>query len=300
MTNLAAARPIFLTPNFVGVLWMLLAVTALTGMFAIAKHLMTTLPMLEVGLFRFLMSLLFYIPWLMSNGIGALKTERPGAHFCRGFFGATSLIAGIFAVHYMRLADAIVLTFTIPLWSILFAALFLGEKVRLRRSIATAVGFAGVLIMVKPQAGIEPAALVALLAAILATGAITTMKSLTRTEPTERIVFYFLFYGTVLLGLPAIYVFQMPNLAEWGWLALLGLVGSSGQYFLTRAYGAGEMTVIAPFDYTRIIIAGLLGYFVFNELPDIWAFVGATVIMASCAYIVRREAMIRKQATAAE
>ena len=88
------------------------------------------------------------------------------------------------------------------------AALFLGERVRLRRSIATAVGFAGVLIMVKPQAGIEPAALVALLAAILATGAITTMKSLTRSEPTERIVFYFLIYGTVLLGLPAIYFFQ--------------------------------------------------------------------------------------------
>lgn len=300
MTNLAAARPKFLTPNVIGVLWMLLAVTALTGMFAIAKHLMTTLPVLEVGLFRFVMSLLFYLPWLISNGIGALKTERPGAHFVRGFFGATSLVAGIFAVHYMRLADATVLTFTIPLWSILFAALFLGEKVRLRRSMATAVGFAGVLIMVKPQAGIEPAALVALLAAILATGAITTMKSLTRTEPTERIVFYFLFYGTVLLGLPALYFFHMPSLAEWGWLVLLGSLGSSGQYFLTRAYGAGEMTVIAPFDFTRIIIAGLLGYFIFDELPDNWAFVGATIIMMSCAYIVRREAMIRKEATAAE
>jgi drug/metabolite transporter (DMT)-like permease len=295
MTNLAAARPNFLTPNVIGVLWMMLAVTALTGMFAIAKHLMTSLPMLEVGLFRFLMSLLFYLPWLISNGIGALKTERPIAHFGRGFFGATSLVAGIYAVHHMRLADATVLTFTIPLWTILFAALFLGEKVRLRRSIATAVGFAGVLVMVKPQAGIEPAALVALLGAILATGAITTMKSLTRTEPTERIVFYFLFYGTIFLGLPAIYYFQMPTLTEWGWLALLGLLGSSGQYFLTRAYGAGEMTIIAPFDFTRIIIAGLLGYFLFNELPDAWGVVGATIIMGSCAYIVHREATIRKE-----
>ena len=300
MTDLAAARPNFLTPNTIGVLWMLLAVTALTGMFAIAKHLMTSLPILEVGLFRFFMSLLFYLPWLFSNGLGVLKSERPGAHFLRGFFGATSLVAGIFAVHHMRLADATVLTFTIPLWSILFAALFLGEKIRLRRSLATAVGFAGVLIMVKPQAGIEPAALVALLAAILATGAITTMKSLTRTEPTERIVFYFLFYGTIFLGMPAIYYFQMPNLAEWGWLVLLGMLGSCGQYFLTRAYGAGEMTIIAPFDFTRIIIAGLLGYFIFNELPDTWGLVGAAVIMSSCAYIVRREAMIRKEESGAE
>jgi drug/metabolite transporter (DMT)-like permease len=274
---------------------MLLAVTALTGMFVVAKHLMESLPVFEVGFFRFLMSLLFYLPWLFTNGIGALKTDRPLAHFCRGFFGATSLLAGIFAVHHMRLADATVLTFTIPLWSILFAALFLGEKVRLRRSLATAVGFVGVLIMVKPQAGIEPAALIALLAAILATGAITTMKSLTRTDPPERIVFYFLFYGVILLGLPALYYFQMPTLSQWGWLVLLGAFGSSGQFFLTRAYTAGEMTIIAPFDYTRIIIAGFAGYFLFDELPDSWGFVGATVIMASCAYIVRREAMIRKE-----
>ncbi len=300
MTNRAAVRPNILTPNVMGVLWMLLAVTALTGMFALAKHLMTSLPMLEVGLFRFVMSLLFYLPWLISNGMSALKTERKGAHFWRGFFGAASLLAGFYAAHHMRLADATVLAFTIPLWSILFAALFLGERVRLRRSIATAVGFAGVLIMVKPQAGIEPAAIVALLAAILATGAITAMKSLTRTEPTERIVFYFLFYGTVILGLPAIYYFQMPTLTEWGWLILLGLLGSSGQYFLTRAYAAGEMTIIAPFDFTRIIVAGVLGYFIFNELPNSWGFVGATVIMGSCAYIVRREAMLRKEAKGAK
>lgn len=295
MTNPAAARPTFLTSNVIGVLWMLLAVTALTGMFAVAKHLMTTLPMVEVGFGRFVMSLLFYLPWLFSNGIGVLKTKRPAAHFWRGFFGATSLFASIYAVHHMRLADATVLTFTIPLWAIVFAALFMGERVRLRRSLATAAGFAGVLIMVKPQAGIEPAALVALLAAILATGAITTMKSLTRTEPTERIVFYFLLSGAVWLGLPALYYFQMPTAAEWGWLVLLGVFGSSGQYFLTRAYGAGEMTIIAPFDYTRIVVAGLLGYFIFNELPDAWGFTGAAIIMGSCAYIVRREAMIRKE-----
>ena len=216
MTDLAASRPKFLTPNVIGVLWMLLAVTALTGMFAVAKHLMKTMPVFEVGLGRFAMSLLFYLPWLFNNGLSALKTERPWTHVCRGFFGATSLIAGIYAVHHMRLADATVLTFTIPLWTIIFAALFLGERVRLRRSLATAMGFIGVLIMVQPQAGIEPAALVALLAAILATGAITTMKSLTRTDPTERIVFYFLLSGTVLLGIPRPFRFSDADTSGMG------------------------------------------------------------------------------------
>ncbi|MBT5048461.1 MAG: DMT family transporter [Rhodospirillaceae bacterium] len=291
----AAERPTIMSPNVVGVLWMLVAVILLTGMFAAAKHLMTTLPVFEVGMFRFLMSLLFYLPWLATNGLSAIKTDRPFAHFWRSFFGATSLLAGIYAVHHMLLADATVLIFTIPLWSILLAALFLGERVRLRRSAATIAGFVGVLLMVKPHAGIEPAAFVALFGAILATCAITTMKNLTRTEPAERIVFYFLFYGVLILGIPALIVFQMPTPMEWMWLAMLGFFGSSGQYCLTRAYAAGEMTIVAPFDFTRIIVAGIVGYFLFDELPDAWGFAGATVIMGSCVYIVRREAMIRQE-----
>ena len=161
MTFPAAARPSLLTPNVVGVLWMLLAVSMLTGMFVLAKHLMKTLPILEVGMFRFLAALSFYIPWLIKNGIGPLRTQRHFSHFWRAFFGATSLYCGIYAVHYLLLADATVLIFTIPLWSIIFAALFLGERVRLRRTLATVTGFIGVLLVIKPQMGIEPAAVIA-------------------------------------------------------------------------------------------------------------------------------------------
>ena len=120
-----AARRTGLSSNVLGVIWMMAAVSLLTGMFGIAKVLMQTMPIAEVGMFRFLTSLLFLIPWLATNGLGVLKTERPFAHFWRAFFGATSLLAGIYAVHHMLLADATVLTFTIPLWSIIMAAVFL-------------------------------------------------------------------------------------------------------------------------------------------------------------------------------
>ena len=137
MSSSGAEQPVrktLMTPNVIGVLWMLVAVHLLTGMFVTAKHLMTTLPIIEVGFFRMFMSLLFYLPWLFQNGLGALKSERHPGLFWRAFFGATSLYCGIYAVHYMLLADATVLTFTIPLWSIIIAALFLGERVRLRRT----------------------------------------------------------------------------------------------------------------------------------------------------------------------
>lgn len=300
MTDPAPARTApLLTPNVVGVLWMLVAVSLLTSMFALTKHLMKTLPILEVGMFRMLMAFAFCIPWLIKNGFGALRTDRPFSHLWRAFLGSTSFLAGIYAVHHLRLADATTLTFTVPLWSIIFAALFLGERIRLRRSLATVAGFIGVLLVVKPQAGIDPATLVALLSAVLATGSLATMKNLTRTEPSDRIVFYFLFYGSLILSLPALFVLEMPSLAEWGWLVLVGFFGSAGQVCLTRAYAAGEMTVVAPFDYTRIILAGLFGYLLFDEVPDAWAFAGVTVILTSCAYIVRRDAILRKQAAQA-
>ena len=286
-----------LTPNIIGVFWMLIAVILLTGMFAIAKYLTKTLPIIEVASFRFSMSLLFYIPWLCKAGFGALKTSRHFAHFWRSAFGCTSLACGVYAVHHLLLADAQVLTFTIPLWSILLAAFVLRERIRIDRTLATIVGFVGVIIVVQPQAGIDVASLVALLAAILASCAITTMKHLTRTEPSNRIVFYFLLWGTIIIGIPAIFDWVWPNWKEWLWLIALGFFGSVGQYCLTRAYAAGDMTLIAPLDFTRIIVAACYGYLMFNEIPGATSLIGATVIVISCGYIVRQEAFTKKKKT---
>jgi drug/metabolite transporter (DMT)-like permease len=286
--------PGLLTPNLKGALWMLAAVTVLTAMMAVIKHLTKTMPVLEVAMFRMLMGLPFYLPWLLQVGWAGLRTERPWAHVARGFFGCTSLLCMTYAVANLLLADATVLTFTIPLWMIVLSALFMGERIRLRRTIATICGFAGVVMLVKPHGGIDPAVIVAILGAILACIAVMIMKSLTRTDSPDRIVVYFLLSGTVFLMGPAIYVWQWPTLAEWGWLVVLGLFGSSGQYMLTRAYGNGELTIVAPLDFLRVLVAGVMGYFLFDELPDAWGFAGATVIVLSCVYIVRRDAMLRR------
>jgi drug/metabolite transporter (DMT)-like permease len=290
----APQKPAVLSPNVAGVLWMLAAVTTLTAMAATIKYLAQTLPVMEVAFFRMAMALTFYLPWLAKAGWAGVRTERIGLHFWRGFFGCTSLFCMSYAVANMLLADAMVLTFTVPLWAIVFSALFMGERVRLRRTLATVVGFLGVIMVVKPQGGVEPAAMVAILGAVLATFAILTMKSLTRTEPPDRIVFYFLVVGAALLFVPALFVWEWPTLMDWVWLVVLGFFGSSGQYMLTRAYGMGELTLIAPLDFTRVISAGIMGFFLFAELPDLWGVAGAITIMCACGYIVRRDAMLRK------
>ncbi len=287
--------------NVQGVLFMLAAVTLLTSMFGVTKQLTTSgLPVLEVAMFRMSVAWLFYLPWFIRDGRAALATERLPAHFCRAFFGATSLLCMVYAVDRLLLADAMVLGFTFPLWTILLSAVFLGEKVRLRRSLATVIGFIGVVVVVRPQAGVDPAMLVALLAAVLITAAIITMKKLTMTEPPNRIIFYFFTIATLLLLPPAVVVWQTPSAAQWAWLAALGFVGSFGQYWLTRAYQAGEVTIIAPMDFLRLPLAALIGYLVFREVPDLWGFVGAAIIIATCVYIVRREAMLKKDHVALE
>lgn len=273
---------------------MLVAGFALTGMFAVGKHLAKTLPVLEVSMFRMAAALMFYIPWLLRHRTTRARTSRIGGHFIRAFFGASSLLCMMYGVAYLSLSDATVLGFTIPLWSIILSAVFLGERVRLRRTIATIVGFIGVVIVVQPQGGIQTAALVTILGAILASCALITMKDLTRTEPSDRIVFYFLTFGTLLLVGPAIAVWQWPTAQEWMWVALLGLFGSSGQLFLTRGYAAGEVTIVAPMDFLRVIIAGLIGFVLFSEIPGWTTYVGSAVVVAACVYIVRREAMLKK------
>ena len=288
-------RP-WLTANVRGVLWMLVAGFALTGMFAVAKHLAETLPVLEVSMFRMVAAWMFYIPWLARHRTARARTRRIRGHFVRAFFGATSLLCMMVGVAYLPLSDATVLGFTIPLWSIILSAIFLGERVRLRRTIATVVGFVGVVIVVQPQAGVEPAALITIFGAFLASCALITMKDLTRTEPSDRIVFYFLTFGSVILAGPAIAVWQTPTPDEWMWIVLLGLFGSSGQLFLTRGYAAGEVTIVAPMDFLRVIIAGLIGFVAFSEIPGMPTYLGSAIIIAACVYIVRREAMLKKTA----
>jgi drug/metabolite transporter (DMT)-like permease len=272
---------------------MLAAGLALTGMFAIGKHLARDLPVFEVSLFRFAGALLFFLPWVARHRMDGLRTQRITGHLVRAFFGAASLFCMMYSVAHLLLADATVLGFTIPLWNIVMSALFLGERIRLRRTLATVVGFIGVIIVVKPQGGVEPAALVAIGGAMLASCALITMKDLTRTEPSDRIVFYFLLFGSLMMGVPAALVWQPPTVEQWLWILLLGLFGSSGQLFLTRGYAAGEVTIVAPMDFLRVIIAGLIGFVIFDELPDIWAFVGSAVVIGACIYVVRREAMLK-------
>jgi drug/metabolite transporter (DMT)-like permease len=272
---------------------MLAAVFALTLMFAVVKHLVQELPVFVVAIGRTAFALVLMVPWMMRVGIDGVKTRRPLGHALRSFLGVAAFVCVVFALSKLLLADAMVLAFTSPLWSILVSALILGEIAGVRRIAATVVGFAGVLLIVKPHGGIEPASLIALGSALLTALAMITLKRLSATEPPTRIVFYFFLFGTLMLLVPAIATWQTPTLVQWGWLFAAGLFGAAGQDWLARAYDAAEVTIVAPFDFLRLPIAAVLGFALFAEMPDRWSILGMGIIVGASLYIARREAEAR-------
>lgn len=277
-----------MTDNLKGTLWMLAAVGALTVMAVTLKHVVTDMSPWQAAWLRMCIGLGFLAPWVLRTGARkAILSPRLPMLWARGLFGSASFALTVYALGHLILADAMVLSFTTPFWVIPLAALFLGEYAGWRRALATALGFIGVLLVLKPQFGIQDAMLIALLSALLRGFVVVFIKNLSSTEPPRRIVFWFFAVGVIVLAGPALLHWTTPTHAQLGWLALAALGGWLGQEWLSRAYREGEATIIAPLEFTRIPIAAIIGLTVFAEIPDSWTLAGTAVIIGA-AYIISR------------
>lgn len=251
------------------------------------------LDVFQISFARALFSFALVLPFLLRAGPGALRTRHPGLHVIRAFAGSAAMVCGFYAVGQLPLADFTALSFTQPLFVTLLAVLLLGEQVRWRRWLATAVGFVGVLIMVRPGAAtFDPAALVALASVLGIAVAVTMVKRLPEGESQATMLAYFCLMSLAMTALPAFFYWTPPSLEQWGLLAAVGTLGVASQAMIIRAYRAGEASFVAPFDYLKLILAGLIGFIFFAELPGVWTLVGAAVIVASAFYIARREAAV--------
>lgn len=282
-----------LSPNVRGALWMLAAAATFSGMQALVKALGSNLHFLEIVFFRSLFGLLPMVPFMLRARRAAFAMRRPSMHLLRGMLGVAAMIATFHALTHLPLATAVAIFYAKPLFMIVLAALFLAERAGWRRWLATALGFAGVLLTLRPGAlGLDAFSAVA--AALFMSAAMTTIKRMTGTEQTANIVLIFGLIGTLATALPAALVWRTPAPLELGMLAAMGVLGGAAQYMMVRSYALAEATVVTPVDYTALLFAGLIGWLLFAELPDGWTVAGALVIAASTLYIVQREAGLRK------
>ena len=285
-----------LPPNVQGALWLVSGGFIFTSTSAMIRLLSTQVESVQTAFFRAVISVILLLPMIAAGRVKPWHSKRIVGHFWRTAMGTGSMVLGFYAVSMLPLADATAIAFSQPLFSVVVAALVLGEKVRWRRWSATVIGFAGVLIMVRPGEGsLQLGALVALANAAAVALSILLVRRLSDSETPLMILTQFAIFSTILLTVPAILVWRWPDL--WGWVLAVGIALSAtvGQYFWVQAFKAGEMSAVAPFEYMRLPFAVFVGWLIWGEMPVIWTYLGASIVIGSALYIAHREHQLARE-----
>lgn len=283
-----------LSVNLRGALWMLLAALGFACMGALVKLLGTRLDAMQIAFFRALVGVLAVLPFIARAGWQVAIPRYPLRHLSRAATGLAAVVTGFYAITHLPLATSTALSFAQPLFMIVLAVLFLGEPVRWRRWTATLVGFAGVLVMLRPGVvDIHPAMLAALANAAFVAMSAAQVKAMPGQERDLTLLLSFASISTLALSPLAYLAWQEPTRGEWALLILMGLLGVGSQAAVIRSYRVGaEATFVAPFDYVRLLFATGFGFLLFAEVPDAYVFAGAALIIASALYIARRGAQV--------
>ena len=277
-------------------IWMILAGLVFSTMGLLIRVATAELHPFQVAFVRIAMGIPLLVPIVMRQGLTVLRTKNLPAYALRTVFSVAGLLGGFYATAHLPLADSVSFSFTAPLFVTLGAALFLGEVLRLRRIAALAVGFIGVLVILRPgQVPLSLDMMVALGAAAASAGSILTVKRLSATESSMTIVAYLSLLTAPIVLIPALYVWQSPSLTIWAVMILIGVLGTLGQIAVTRSYSLVEASMVMPFDYLRLPFTAVLAYLVFFEIPDVLTFVGAGIIAVSTCYIAWRESVLARR-----
>lgn len=236
--------------------------------------------------------LLIIIAWagLKQRGVPRFPTERLSGHFWRATVGIISMELWFYCLTIMPLTLATALSFTTPIFSTIFAIIFLREKVGAHRWSAIFIGFIGVLVILHPGAeGISPKAMLVLLASAIMAVTGVLIKTLTRTEPPETMVFYMALFMLPWSMVPALFHLQPVTSYQMGLIFLVALFSTLSHLFMARAFVLADMTALMPLDFTRLLFVALFAYILFGETLDIYTLAGAAIIVVSTVYIVHRE-----------
>ncbi len=299
-----ASRPVEgMAPNVVGALWMLGSAVAFTAMTTLIKVLGDEHHVMLQTFYRQTAGLVILAPWILRDIRGTFRTNRIGILLFRSGAGTLAMFMAFYAYQEMPLADANALSFTRTLWLVPLAAFVLREPLGPWRIGAALVGFAGVVLMLRPGGGEGEAllslpALAMLGSSFLFALTITGMKVMTRDHSPFTLLAWAALLGFLFSLPPALFVWSWPNPRDFGLLCAMGAIGTATQFMYIKGMQVGDAAAMAPIDYTRLVFAGLAGFALFGELPTVVTLVGAGVVVASTLVITWREQRIARQARA--
>ena len=242
--------------------------------------------------FRNVVGLILFLPFIFKQGIGFVKTKKLWMHTWRSIVGLAAMYGFFYAIAHLKLSNAMVFTYSSPIFIPLIAWLFLKEKVTTAMLCAAGLGFIGVFCVAKPDQGLlNWISIVGISSSLLASMAFVTVRALTQTEPPERIVFYFCLIGSLLSVIPMFWVWRPYHLYELFFLISAGVLANVSQIFMSHAYRLAPAGQIAPVNYIAIIFAGIWGFLLWNEVPDLYSVIGFGIILLAillCSPLIQR------------
>ena len=283
-----------LSPELRGMALILAATLAFSSMHAVVRHLQSDLHAFEVAFFRNFFGLIVMVPFFWRQGLAVFKTQKLGLHALRGGIQVSCMLMFFTALAITPLAKVSAMSFTAPLFATVGAVIFLGERIRARRLSALIIGFIGAMIIIRPGlAALDAGAMLVLVSSAGWAVAMLIIKHLAKTESSVTLTAYMGLFLTPLSLLAAIWFWRWPEPQDYLWFLLMGTCGSLAHIAMAQAFREAEATVVLPLDFTRLIWASLLGFFIFAEIPTLWTWIGGTVIFVSSIYIAFREAKLK-------
>lgn len=274
-----------MSPVLLGAFWMLLTTLSFVAMSVSIRALAGEIGAVEILFFRCVIGVVIFLPWIAKNGMGVLHTQKFGHHAIRAVMMGTGMVFWFVAIAALPLGDAIALHFTLPLFLIVFAALFLKETVDWAVWLATFIGFGGVLLVLRP--GFQEfniAMIYVLISGALYGGNHCITKVMSTTESPNATAFYMnlLILPGSVIALPFYWV--MPEWHHVGWILVIGFAGSSAHVCLLRAFRYADANVLAPIDFLRLVFAAIAAYFLFGDVSGVMTWIGASVIFLAAYY----------------
>ena len=284
------------TPVMRGIVLMCLSTVAFSIMHGLVRFVSEVLPPFQIAFFRNFFGLAFLLPLLMRSRFAVLRTKQIGLHALRGVINMAAMLMFFTALSISPIAKVTALGFTAPIFMAILAVIVLGERFRIYRWSAIFLGFLGMLIILRPGlVVIDTGALLVIGSAVLWAVAMLIIKIQSRTESSLTIVAYMGIFLGVFSIAPALWVWQPFELQTLGLMALIGLFGSIAQMAISESLKETDPTALMPFDFLKLIWTAMIGAWFFAEIPDMFTWIGATVIFSSGLFIAFRERSVRSQ-----
>ena len=266
-----------------------------SSMGAGVKFLSDDLHPIIICFWRCLMGLILITPFIAKNNFKALQTKNMRLQIFRASINIISMICWFSAIGMMHFEKATALGFTTPLFTTVLAVIVLGEVIRFHRTAALLLGFIGIIIIIRPgYVPFEFGTVLMLIASFSFSFVLIFVKKLSATDSSLAIIFYHLLYMTPVFFILSLFYWENINLYQLIVFTLMGASGLLSHWCLAQAFKMSDTTFVMPLQFTKLIWASLIGFFIFAEQPDIWTWIGGIIIFISVVYITYREAFKKK------